>query len=107
VTRLREQRRSKQLKTGAVARVDIKNDAVNGAKVAKDGLTGDDITRRRSASRLGPQRRSAAHANATGVARQDRIPERRCKRPGAPNDTTHSARPTAACDGGQIAQAAG
>jgi hypothetical protein len=100
---------SKQLKTGAVARVDIKNDAVNGAKVAKDGLTGDDINEAslgQVASALSAG--SAAHANATGVLDKIAFRSVGASVPGAPNDTTHSAAiATAACDGGQIVAGGG
>jgi hypothetical protein len=100
---------SKQLKTGAVARVDLRNDAVNGAKVASNALGGEDIDEASlaqvsSALTAG----SATHANSTGVL--DKIVYRIDTKsvPAAPNDTTHgTAIATAACDGGQVVAGGG
>jgi hypothetical protein len=103
---------SKQLKRGAVARVDVKGDAINSAKVATDSLTGADVNEASlgqvpSAASAGAAN-SAAHATATGAL--DKIAYRIATKAVPPADpTTMFSMETASagCDAGQLVASGG
>jgi hypothetical protein len=95
---------SKELKRSAVAKANIRSNAVDGSKVVNESLTGKDI-REGSLAGVASALSAASSDHATAAAGLDRVTYRAAVAgvPPAPNDmTSSSAGATSACDASQV-----